>query len=1627
MSDFLDSLGDMLSDQFSLGENSNRTLDLGDFSKQIDRSEERRYSEAGYLRRDPFNTESKKVEVLLQEPNATILIKKKMLSSIGENFRPDFMDKEEKLYYRAMQILFQNKCTQIAALEKLSKIQKISEAFGQVDSQLIPIIITLADTFSSSDSSDSKSLSFNKVIDRLRRVYAFNTTNHYTTWITDATNLFKSQIGQGTGVIELTNFTSISTTTSTSLGGGRFDFSLVDPYESMLITEYDIEKAIADASNSIYNHKTFEFGMQGALQAINDAQRQLNQNRAARKASPITFKVNADTLLSKRVRAIVDRTGDEIIFTYDSGFGGLGGGVKVSSEYLRGGEILGYDGLDTSKNTKLGTESNIKKLFPESELDIFERLVTSLFSKLQLEANSRNAFQTTNKNTNYTRRKLRFNFSGKLLIQPMDTVSIYMSTKSRFDSKLLTGVNDLFTGVGFLQNLNNTVNDFKNAASSLFNPSGNVPIQIEKSVYVGDTFPNLLWSMMRSQFVTEKEGTHTFGGVVEKIGSNYSDGKFTVSVSGEDNSYYFKQGKINFKPGVDSFNGAFFDPLTPFKSKFDEIKTSTGNDSLELLDENKYLLGESGKTSLVKHKNGPYVGEKVSPLNYVHDKSIDHTTGRITKTFYAPDGLVYRWKEGIGVFTQFGSSQLLNSPNNVGTSNTFAEPFAGHDIMNVLSLLITGIPYNFANFFKVTQNPDAVSSDTETRQDAAYTYMNSLKNSLAKSNSLWGNFIPFKNLVMDEQSFAKSVMQQGKINLQTNDLNAKLQKLSDLRRRMILVGGNNKFGKGESNPNTHYIQLESEYTELGKSINKNIADIQKDRAKIIDNNQSGNIYSDLNQKNAESNAAIRKDLRRKLNYLTRRMSYDVRANEDKNLFIVDDNYDKDFDILAFNEGLTDSIKQYNDDFLSTFDKIKVVASLLDLEVFCDTQGHIRVRSPQYNRMPSSVFYRMMFLKQSLGIQVFPQFLSDFFGNQLDSLRERIEIIEDQIRLNCSVLGKKVSNDSDDDALSFIRSNVSITGEAGKFSFISNTDGLITDISNLLFQANPDQSKNEALINNTFNDIKNQSNLSKDIFTNIERFNIVNKEIQSQVLGKDGLSTQNASTLETDVVSQISSRLQTKTGQKISSQDYIVKNPSGDLSVELPINTIVDVFKAAEELTSKIQERQIAVKLFYSAIKNATEFNSLDTSSTVNSELSAPGIYGNSHVPEMYEHMIEDETYDDYGLGSGTRYVIKRSQIISISINENPPPYTYVQVQGVMNNFDPKTLPSGLNSFPSSGNGMVTAIAIDYDMWRNYGFKSQGVVDVPFLSNPESQCAPYASILLNKCRKNILQGSVVIAGNEFMQPGEVVFIEDRGLLFYVSSVVHSMNMGQKFTTTLTLTYGHTPGEYIPSIMDVIGKMIYKNKDIADMVVHRQESSNNDISIGIVQKNSETTTVSSIFSDGLNTAESAKKTASLFSANDAKAINNILYTAKYLLNENGSQDNNTVAKVQLRIYHDGNGVDSDLKDLAYIVKDILTGDNHDLDKLMGDKNARLGDSNFDAVEVVEVDINKSDDKYSPSQKAMNAARNHINNVAGNKSTDKTNKNVFKENDLLRKALFGYVIDCWVLIEEISIEDYSVKAGY
>jgi hypothetical protein len=1635
---FLGDLAGAINSQFFAGENNNHTLDtvvfgqntkygsLGDFASKFDQSSERRYIEEGYLRTDPYNADPKQFEVLFQEPNATVFVKKRMFSSIAENFRPDFMDQDEKLYYRAMKFLFQNKCNVIAALERLSKIQQVTSAAGNISDQLVPIISTFSDIINTNSGgslfnsisgggsggiTDATTLS--QTMDKVRRIYGFNTTNKSTTWVTDATNLFQSQFGQGTGVIEITNFTNLSTNVSVDgiKNPGSFNLTIVDPYESMLITDWDIEKAISDATNMFSNHGIFQFTTQSADQAIHDAQNRLSQLRAARGASPISLKIDPDTLLGKRVTAVLDRLGIELIFTYDGGFGGIGGGVNVSPEYLQGGAIAGFDGLSDKQGVGIGSNGNIKQLVPDTELNVFSNLINSVFNKMQLLGNSRNAFQLTNKATNYARKKLRFNFSGQLIIQPMDVVHIYMSSKSRYDNKLLSGLQNMFTGVGLLQNLDKTVTNLTNSITGLFNPSGNVSLQAEKSAYVGADFPNYLWTALRGQFINEKEGTHVFAGVVSDATDSWSDGKFIVNVNGRDNTAYFDQGKVNFKPGVDSFNGAIYDTLTPFKSNFDTITSNSKNDTPQLLDENIAILGTSqDKKGLLKAKAGPIAGQKVTSDTFFQGTLVDPNTGNVSKEVFAPDGLVYKWKEGIGVFVQFGNSLDLNDPNKVGNPNIAKEPFAGQDVMNVISLLITGKPYNYANYWRAASNIDGFGRDPQSQQDAAHSYISSLRNELVKSNTLWGNFIPFKSLSVDEQSFALAMQSQFRVVQKNKDLDAKLQKLADLNRDASLFGAASAFSDVGSSFNPQFLEVKAQLNSLQESIQNDIDNIQKADS---DYNQlaaasgpdatfdsGGDSNLSANGPSNSSNANSRRELRRQLNYLTRRMSYNVRANEDKNLFIVDDYYDKDYDILAYEQSLTDGIKLYNNDFNSVRDKITLASDLLNLEVFADTQGHIRVRPPQYNRMPSSVFYKMMYLKQAYGIQIFPQFLSDIFGDQIDTLRKRIEIVEDMIRLDCAIL----NYGNDDSATQFIISSGATSGTGDSFSFISDNTGAITDINQLIKSSNTDPS--DTSVQDLTSVLLGQAKSTKIVFSNSQRYSAIVKQLMAQGLGLQGYSVQNIFTTNNNsYVQTLISRIQTKSGQRIDKKDYISNNSDGQKDVVLPLGQTIDVFKVTKELQEKIQDRQKAIKLFYSAIKNTTEFKSLDDQSNVTgSSLLAPGIFGNSHVPEVYEHMIEDETYDDYGPGSGSRYIIKRAQIKNMQISVNPPDFTMVEVQGVLNTFAPNALPEGLNSFPDNGNGLVTAVAVDYDSWRNYGFKNAATIRVPFLSDPNSQCAPYASMILSRNRKNILRGNVTISGNEYMQPGEIVYLQDRQMLFYVTAVRHNFTFGSGFTTTLDLSYGHSPGEYIPTTLDIIGKMIYNNRDVAGYTIQRQTNSGNENNLGVVIKDPSS-------SGGLASLSSQSAPPNSFSAFNSQTLNNMMFTAAYTVNANNTKGNNITANVELRIYHDGGGADGGLSSFASDVKDILTGKS-------GDPNSPIKNQSFspDNVNIVAVNLNDLNDRRSPSQKAIDSARNQVStSTITPVSTDSTTPSA--SSDKIRKALFSYIVDCWLVFTQNS----------
>ena len=156
------------------------------------------------------------------------------------------------------------------------------------------------------------------------------------------------------------------------------------------------------------------------------------------------------------------------------------------------------------------------------------------------------------------------------------------------------------------------------------------------------------------------------------------------------------------------------------------------------------------------------------------------------------------------------------------------------------------------------------------------------------------------------------------------------------------------------------------------------------------------------------------------------------------------------------------------------------------------------------------------------------------------------------------------------------------------------------------------------------------------------------------------------------------------------------------------------------------------------------------------------------LPKTIQHMIEDESFDDYGPNSGQRFIVQDSDIITFSLKETPPSSTVIEVNGALAGGLVEG-PSGAST-SSGGNGIAAASAVDYDMWRLYGFRSgQGAMQVPYLSDSEAQCAPYAVFMLNKARKDVFSASATLRGNGIMQAGEVYYIDDYGLLFYAEDV------------------------------------------------------------------------------------------------------------------------------------------------------------------------------------------------------------------------------------------------------------------
>ena len=1612
MADFLGTLGGVLSQQFSVGENKLKSLDivrngntvpygyLGQFANKFDQTAERSYTEEGMYRNDLFNPKNKQLEIWMQEPDVTILVKKRAFSSLADNYRTDLLNKDERLFLRATKFLFQNKCKQIAAYEKLTKIETVATEIGSVDYHLLPALFSATDTLSSAFPGSSSISKFKGVVDRVRTIVNLSNATTYTTWTTNVLNSNRTDLGEGTGVMEFTTAFNISTTTSIHFGGGKFDISFVDPHELMRITHNDIEQAIADATNVVSGSAFVQLGLDITNQGLQADKIELNKMRARRGANPINFLVNPETFLGKRVRAIIDNSGIEIKFT------GSVFQVDIDPAYRLGGELAGEDGLDPGSHGRAasllgvaaatiinpaatiadpGAVASTFEIKPNSEAALFKRIVKTTFNVMQLNKNSRTIAKAHNAETNALRTKLRLHYGTKLMIQPMDVVHIFVNSKTKVDNKILGGLQEAFSG-GFLQSANKALMNIQNLFNAGFDSNS-----IEKSLSVGKDFPNWLWLVMRNQFVKDKSGTQVFAGLVEHNNSSYNnDGTFNVNISGNDNSAYFGFGVVNYKPALDVFNGSLYDPLTPFDIKFDRATGFQKDNVPDLLKENQDLF----KSSFVKYKNGIYVGKKPTINNFVQDTQRIQNTS-IRKVFYDPDGMVYKWKEGIGTLVMFGNNSQNNATTNASVPPITADPFAGQDIMNALSLLITGEPYNFATFYKAAREFDNMGRDPQTNADPSVSYFRNFQTDLKYRNLLYGNFVPFKKLTMDDDTYKNVLNYQNNASAFDAELNQLLARKAELNDKITYLDASNTGLSVEANNIQFKLSTEIEPKIAAKlqQINQELNKIEKPISVVGDDiSLDYDPFLDNKDKNHLSDMAKRnKFLRKQIHSLTKRMSWRVRANEDVNYFIIDDSYDKDYDIQAFEKAFTNP-NLFKSDYITVDEQIKRIKDLLDLEVFADTQGHIQVRPPQYNKVPSSVFYRMLRLKNEFDIQLYPQFLEDLYVNQIENILSRIEVLEDEIRMYGLALGKS----SDQDLISFlstrtlfIRANTAFT----PFQFISDEDTGAT--SRIVLQDLSKTNDADAAANvfaeglHALDSVKTQSKIN-DIFSVSTRASLL-----KDLGGSKGLITAQVATSLSDTSTRsrkdiISARLQQKTGQSFDLRQLF---PGSDQQVGINVRE-VDLLKITQDLAVRIAERQRILKIAATALQNAEEGLSLIQNKDTNgNKIIKSNLFNVKNIPQALENLLEDESYDDYGPNSGSRYIITNQHIKSMTIAEAAPKFTAVEVQGKFGDNFSYNLPQELNGFDGGGNALTTATAVDYDMWRMYGIRLPQSVSAPYLTDPQTQCAPFAVALLNKSRKQIQSGTVNIIGNEYMQPGEVVYLQNQDILYYVESVNHRITYGKDFETTLNVSYGHMPGEYIPTYLDTIGKILYRNRDITNMVNVRQNNVNNEENIG---------TIIGSLSSNLTPAESILKGTN--AVQNRQSLIAILQSAETAFNVSSA---NYQPELELRIFYASQGQfparSVSALEIGTAIKEFLLGENNLYEQAKVKQPEKWLKNFKDHINVVSVDSDDPEEFRSPSTAAYAMARASL--------TKRSEKNADTFVAKVDGAVHNYIVDCYM----------------
>ncbi|HUU87281.1 MAG TPA: hypothetical protein VMX17_05965, partial [Candidatus Glassbacteria bacterium] len=912
-----------------------------------------------------------------------------------------------------------------------------------------------------------------------------------------------------------------------------------------------------------------------------------------------------------------------------------------------------------------------------------------------------------------------------------------------------------------LGQLNKNIGDLKELWGSVTGTNRtNLALEAEKNLLAGPDFPMYLYLSLRSFFGATDHGACVFNGIVMNPQESYSNGSHTLTVDCKDNCYYFDQVFFQDKPALHQFNGHLYDPLTPFDLEFDEANGQVEQSSFKLLDENIGLI----RSGALRYKYGRFVNQNLTEENIMQSdydeiqgeadpyttqanyKFVDsagtfanaYDTAR--RVIYNPDGFVYKWKKGIGTAwinnsnRGAGTRLLEDITGNKAAQVITADPFAGQDIVNVLSLLVTGEPYNFSTFVDSAMRSGILSNvNTNNPTD----YFDNISKLVRRQNKIWGDFIPFKRFNIDPKMFAYLFTAKLTLKAQSKKIQQLQNKKADLISKITELDNSftnptnllnlNTIKYNKNLPAETQMKNERRTIMMSNSIvgamvkqvleidgKINIAEQKIQDAVSGDYSTKGlrivgadDVFSGFYEgaedvdDTSKSAGSSRRRLALKQNAITQRRLWQVKSNTDSNLFIVCDEYDHDVDIQAIAQNLSDGFQLINTDWQNIGEKMNALARLMGMELFANSQGHVELRMPQYNRMPSSTYYEMIKRKKRFGIQLYPTFLEKTFTRRLTNIFQEIEELEDWIRVYTSLLGARTDIERSEilgaglvdtsptakDGNYFVFITLESTGTLASMQaavsqinkdytgLYEEDDGFFTieasvgDVGDF-FERNTDNDFIQGRYN-YFNKVAKTANTTDINQSFIESLNPKqgqegNDGIAGQAFRFKQVSTQTYNNF--DIIKQranlnklydpntplslefveeifdgqalklIINRLQNKLGRNLDRKQFVSQNLKNSSVKFISPNDILAIQK---NISDKVSARYRAILSASNLIKN------LDQGARANAQdgntlsgLLLPNLFPGDEIPDYLSHMIEDETEDDYGFGAGKRFVIE---------------------------------------------------------------------------------------------------------------------------------------------------------------------------------------------------------------------------------------------------------------------------------------------------------------------------------------------------------------------------------------------------